>query len=126
MSSNILSAFNDHFIEFVNDVQQVFPDDQDVLVAKNSLIAIRKANPKMIVKIWNVFIVDKYKSQIERGEIAFFIDKDYSMDLENAQNANHIIEAINRLREPIRMMTPQEQAKTMKYIQNLTKLSAMC
>ena len=125
MSSNILSAFNDHFIEFVNDVQQVFPDDQDVLVAKNSLIAIRKANPKMIVKIWNVFIVDKYKPQIERGEIAFFIDKDYSMDLENAQNANHIIEAINRLREPIRMMTPQEQAKTMKYIQNLTKLSAM-
>ena len=126
MSSNILSAFNDHFIEFVNDVQQVFPDDQDVLVAKNSLIAIRKANPKMIVKIWNAFIVDKYKPQIERGEIAFFIDKDYSMDLENAQNANHIIEAINRLREPIRMMTPQEQAKTMKYIQNLTKLSAMC
>ena len=126
MSSNILSAFNDHFIEFVNDIQQVFPDDQDVLVAKNSLIAIRKANPKMIVKIWNVFIVDKYKPQIERGEIGFFIDKDYSMDLENAQNANHIIEAINRLREPIRMMTPQEQAKTMKYIQNLTKLSAMC
>ena len=126
MSSNILSAFNDHFIEFVNDVQHVFPDDQDVLVAKNSLIAIRKANPKMIVKIWNVFIVDKYKPQIERGEIGFFIDKDYSTDLENAQNANHIIEAINRLREPIRMMTPQEQAKTMKYIQNLTKLSAMC
>ena len=126
MSSNILSAFNDHFIEFVNDVQQVFPDDQDVLVAKNSLIAIRKANPKMIVKIWNVFIVDKYKSQIERGEIGFFIDKDYSTDLENAQNANHIIEAINRLREPIRMMSPQEQGKTMKYIQNLTKLSAMC
>ena len=126
MSSNILSAFNDHFIEFVNDVQQVFPDDQDVLVAKNSLIAIRKANPKMIVKIWNVFIVDKYKPQIERGEIGFFIDKDYSTDLENAQNANHIIEAINRLREPIRMMSPQEQGKTMKYIQNLTKLSAMC
>ena len=125
MSSNILSAFNDHFIEFVNDIQQVFPDDQDVLVAKNSLIAIRKANPKMIVKMWNVFIVGKYKPQIERGEIGFFIDKDYSTDLENAQNANHIIEAINRLREPIRMMTPQEQAKTMKYIQNLTKLSAM-
>lgn len=126
MSSNILSAFNDHFIEFVNDIQQVFPDDQDVLVAKNSLIAIRKANPKMIVKMWNVFIVGKYKPQIERGEIGFFIDKDYSMDLENAQNANHIIEAINRLREPIRMMTPQEQAKTMKYIQNLTKLATMC
>ena len=123
---SILTAFNDHFFEFVNDIQEIFPDDHDLLVSKNSLMVVRKANPKMIVKIWNAFIVDKYKPQIERGEIAFFIDKDYSMDLENAQNANHIIEAINRLREPIRMMTPQEQAKTMKYIQNLTKLSAMC
>lgn len=125
MAANILSAFNDHFFEFVNDIQQVFPDDQDILVAKNSLIAIRKANPKMIVKIWNSFIVRQYKSKIEGGDISFFLDKDYSQDLANAQNAGHIIEAINRLREPIRQMSADEQAKTMKYIQNLTKLAAM-
>ena len=49
--ANILTAFNDHFVEFVNDVQSVFPEDTDILTAKNSLLAIRKANPKMIVKI---------------------------------------------------------------------------
>ena len=63
--NNILTAFNDHFLEFVNDVQAVFPEDADILSAKNSLITIRKANPKMIVKIWNTFIVGKYKAEID-------------------------------------------------------------
>jgi hypothetical protein len=125
MASNILSAFNDHFVEFVTDVQSVFPEDHDILVAKNSLLAIRKANPKMIVKIWNTYIVGKYMSEIEKGDISFFIDKDYSQDLVYANNSDKIIESIDRLRMPIKAMNTKEQAKTMKYIQNLTKLASM-
>ena len=124
--SNILTAFNDHFLEFLNDVQSVFPEDADVLTAKNALTAIRKANPKMIVKIWRAFIAEKYRDQILAGDIAFFIDKDYGSDVSSAQTADKIMESINRLREPIRNMGPDNQAKVMKYIQNLTKLSELC
>jgi hypothetical protein len=84
---------------------------------------IRKANPKMIVKIWKVFIADKYRSQIETNDISLFLSKDYSSDVSNAQNSDKIMESINRLREPIKNMGPENQAKVMKYIQNLTKLS---
>jgi hypothetical protein len=125
MAFNILSAFNDHFVEFVTDIQSVFPEDHDILVAKNSLLAIRKANPKMIVKIWNTYIVGKYKAEIEKGDITFFIYKDYSQDLLYTNNPDKIIESIDRLRMPIKAMNPEEQAKTMKYIQNLTKLASM-
>ena len=124
--SNILTAFNDHFIEFVSDIQSVFPNDPDILATKTALTAIRKANPKMIVKIWSTFVIGKYKSEIDAGNIDFFINKDYSTDVSSASNSDKIMESINRLREPIRQMTPENQAKTMKYIQNLTKLSAMC
>jgi glutamyl/glutaminyl-tRNA synthetase len=120
--SNILNAFNDHFIEFLNDVQSVFPNDPDILAAKNALIMIRKANPKMIVKIWKTFIADKYRTQIEANDISFFLSKDYSSDVSNTQNSDRIMESINRLREPIKNMGPENQAKVMKYIQNLTKL----
>lgn len=125
MSSNLLTAFNDHFAEFIEDIQRVFPENHDITLAKNSLLAIRKANPKMIVKIWNSFIVGKYTDEINRGDIGFFINKDYATDLIYAENSDKIIEAINRLRGPIGQMTPGDQAKTMKYIQNLTKLSAL-
>ena len=124
--NNILTAFNDHFIEFVSDIQSVFPNDPDILATKNILVTVRKANPRMIVKIWNSFVVGKYKSEIEAGNIGFFIDKDYASDVSAAANSDKIMDSINRLREPIRQMTPEDQAKTMKYIQNLTKLAAMC
>ncbi len=121
--SNILTAFNDHFFEFLTDVQNVFPVDADILAAINALTMIRKANPKMIVKIWKTFIADKYRAQIEANDISFFLSKDYSSDVSNAQNSDKIMESINRLREPIKNMGPENQAKVMKYIQNLTKLS---
>lgn len=124
-SSIILTAFNDHFIEFVNDIINVFPEDTDILAAKNSFLLIRKANPKMIIKIWNKFVVDKYKDAIDNDDISFFINKDYSTDLNNAENSDKIMDAINRLRNPVKMMEPQDQKKVMKYIQNLTKLSIL-
>ena len=123
--SNLLGAFNDHFVEFVDDVQNVFPDDADISAARKALFAIRKANPKTIVKIWRSFIADKYRTQIEDGDIGFFLDKDYGSDVATSQNSDKIMESINRLREPIRHMGPDNQAKVMKYIQNLTKLSML-
>jgi len=124
--SSILTAFNEHFVEFISDIQAVFPEDVDILSAKNSLLMIKKANPKMIIKIWKTHIVDKYMDQIEKGDISFFINKDYSGDLSKSYfSSNKIIEGIDRLRNPIREMTPENQQKTMKYIQNLTKLSSL-
>jgi accessory colonization factor AcfC len=119
MASNILGAFNDHFVEFISDIQLVFPDDVDLLTAKNSLIMIRKANPKMIIKIWKTHIVDKYAKQIGDGDLTFFMDKDYSNDISGNEK---IMEGINRLREPVKNMSKENQDKTLKYIQNLTKL----
>jgi len=124
-ASNLLSVYNDHFVEFVTDIQNVFPEDHDILVAKNSLLAIRKANPRMIVKIWKTFIVDKYQKEIEAGNLEFFMEKDYSQDVANADNSGKIMESINRLRGPITQMSDENQQKTMKYIQNLTKLAAL-
>ena len=125
MSSNILTAFNDHFVEFVSDVHSVFPEDTDVLAAKNALLAIRKANPKLIIKIWNVYIVGKYNTEIESGNLDFFINKDYSNDVANADNSSKIVDSIDRLRAPIKSMGKDNQEKTMKYIQNLTKLASI-
>jgi len=125
--SNILTAFNNHFIEFVDDINAVFPEDADLLTAKNSLLMIRKANPKKIIEIWVSFVVGKYSYEIEQGNIEFFINKDYSDDisLTNSGNPDKIMQAIDRLRAPIKLMTEENQKKTMKYIQNLTRLSTL-
>jgi hypothetical protein len=123
--NNLLTAFNDHFVEFLSDIQRVFPEDVDILTAKNALLTIRKTNPKMIVKIWNKFIVGEYKKEIDAGDIDFFINKDYSKDIENSASSDKITESIDRLRNPVKQMSVEDQSKVMKYIQNLTKLATL-
>ena len=125
MTTNLVTVFNNHFSEFVNDIQSVFPEDPDILTAKNALLAIRKANPKLLVRIWVKYISNPYKNQIESGDINFFITKDYSTDLARNDNDDKIMESIDRLRKPIKDMTLENQAKTMKYIQNLSKLAVL-
>ena len=122
----LLTAFNDHFMEFVNDIHEVFPTDVDILSAKNSFSMVRKMNPKLLIKSWDSLVVGKYQSAIESGDLSFFMDKDYTRDLQdvpNNPNAERIVSAIDRLRAPIKSMSPDNQAKIMKYIQNLTKIS---
>jgi len=126
MASNLVTVFNNHFFEFVEDVENVFPENPDILVTKNTLLTIKKANPKMLVKIWDKFIVNKYEKEIEEGNIDFFINKDYSHDLSHMEYSDKITEAIDRLRDPIKQMSVENQKKSMKYIQNLTKLAKMC
>ena len=125
MSTNLVTVFNDHFSEFVNDIHGVFPDDPDILTAKNALLTIRNANPKLLVKIWIQYVFSPYKNQIENGDINFFLTKDYSNDFVSNDKADIIMKSIDRLRKPVKDMSPENQSKTMKYIQNLSKLALL-
>jgi len=124
-SANVLNAFNNHFFEFISDIQTTFPDDADLQTAKNYMTMIRKANPKMIAKIWQKNIASKYKEEIAKGDMTFFLEKDYTSDIKNSENSSQIISCINRLKTPIKEMSAENQAKSMKYIQNLTELSQL-
>jgi hypothetical protein len=119
----IRRTFNDEFIKFVNEVHNIFPEDRDIKKAKNALELLKKANPKLIIRIWYDYITKVYKTKIEAGDISFFVNKDYANDVSDADNANRIMESINRLRGPIQNMGQHNQQTSMKYIQNLTKLS---
>ena len=122
---SVVSAFNSHFMELVEDIVTVFPDDVDILTAKNSFITIKKMNPKLLIKAWDTFVVSKYNNEIETGNISYFLDKDYTEDLEANPNSKQIIEAIDRLRVPIKTMTGENQDKILKYLQNLCKLTLL-
>jgi hypothetical protein len=123
--TTLLNAFNDNLIGLLNDIITVFPSNTDIAQTKNYMVMIRKANPKLLVQIWNSYVVGKYKGEIESGNIDFFVNKDYSEDLAYTKYAARIVEGIDRLREPVKQMTAEDQAKTMTYIQNLTKLGEL-
>ena len=118
----VMKAFNDHFVEFLDDIQRVFPNDTDIATVRNSLLAMRKANPKLIILSFKECVAGTYHDEIEKGDLEFFINKDYGDDLGDGNTSNAVLEKIDLLREPVRQMDTGDQEKAIKYIQNLTKL----
>jgi hypothetical protein len=119
---DILKAFNDHFVEFVDDIANYFSDNLDIQTTANALKTMRKANPKLIMIHWKESIVDVYETEINNGDLSFFINKQYDRDINGMDNSDHVLQAIDKLRKPISDMPSEDQDKSMKYIQNLCKL----
>ena len=118
----VMKAFNDHFIEFLDDIRRVFPNDTDIATVRNSLIAMRKANPKLIILAFKESVAGVYHNEIDKGDLEFFINKDYGKDMGEGGVSNAVLEKIDLLRDPVRQMDKNDQDKAIKYIQNLTKL----
>jgi len=123
--STVLKAFNNHFFEFIQDIINIFPENDDLKSTKTGLEFFKKANPTCIAKAWEYFVHEQYKDVINKGDITFFFEKDYNNDLTYMSNAGEIMKAIDKIREPVRNMSDESKAHTMKYIQNLCKLSGV-
>jgi hypothetical protein len=123
MSTPVIKIFNEIFFNFVNLISKTFPNYLEITIAKNKLYAIKKINPKLFIKIWKKHITDKYRDSIEEGNIDYFIEKNYSDDLNKVNNSDRVIKCINQLREPIKNMDKSKQDMAMLFIQDLSKIS---
>lgn len=121
--SSLLKAFNTHFFAFVDDIINIFPENRDICGSKTSFELFRKANPTSILKAWHIFVYSPYRQVIDAGKLEFFFEKDYAQDLVHMANAKDIMAIIDTLRQPVKEMSDVNRAHSMKYIQNLSKLS---
>jgi len=122
---SILKAFTGHLIEFVNEIRNVFPNDSHLRTSGVFLEGLVKINPKSIIIGWKECINDLYKDQILKGDLDYFINKDYNEDFEGSDNKGKILKTIESFRDKIRNMGDDNKKKSIKYIQNLTKLCNM-
>lgn len=121
--SQYLQAFNLQFEELVNDIVRVFPNDIEIETASNALKKMRKANPKLIATVFNQYVNKPYGTHIHDNNLKYFLEKDYSNDVDKAKYKNEILEKVDILKVPISNMNENDQKKVLKYLQNLCKLS---
>jgi hypothetical protein len=125
MSNPYLAAFNNQFLEFVEDVLRLFPNDTDLLVCKKTLLLAKKMNPKLLITVWRDFIAKPYHKEIEEGGIEYFLNKDYTSDLQTMDESDKIMDVIDRLRTPLKGLHDNDKSTAMTYISNLSKLSML-
>jgi hypothetical protein len=122
--TTLLRAFNNMLFEFMGEIKSLFPDNNDIKDAIAGLEFFKKANPTSIIKAWQYFVCDRYKDEIAKGDITFFCEKDYNSDLTYMPNSADIMKAIQRIRDPIKMLSEENKQITFKYVSNLCKLSS--
>ena len=123
--SILLTAFNTQFYDFLDDIENVFINDNGIKRAKNALVIIKKINPALVIRLWYKYIVVNYESEIDGNNINFFIEKDYKNDFRYLNSPDDIMKHIDSLREPVRNMGENNQKKSLMYIKNLCILSRL-
>lgn len=125
--SIVMRAFNQHLIDLVNDINRLFPTNLKVRTLKNSVLLFVKMNPKKAIELWFYKVNSKYSSQIINEDFNFFLEKDYSEDLKDAKETGISVstDLIEELKEPIKNMDDENIKMAIKYIKDLTQLSAV-
>lgn len=123
--STYLTTFNKQFIDFLEDILISFPNNKDILNMQNTILTVKKINPSLLIKLWYSFVYTPYYLKIEKDDISFFLDKNYNEDTKLLDDQKNTLEAIDRLRNPIKQLDEENQNKCMKYLKNLSLLSKM-
>jgi len=121
--SLIMRAFNTNFFELIDAIISYFPEKSIFKTAKTNMELLKKTNPTILIKVWLSNVYTPYSEEINNGDVHFFINKDYSNDLKDAQEQNKIIDFINEMRNNVMELPDSSKNRIMSYVQNLSKMS---
>jgi len=122
-NSLVLSTFLSQLDECLADIAKVYATDNRFIKCNMYFGTLKQTNPKMIITTWKTMVTDKYDEQIQKGNISYFLEKDYKEELSNYNTT--IDGAIKELRVAISEMSDSNKEKSVQYIQNLCKLSKL-
>ena len=119
----VLSTFIKQLDECLEDISNSYTTDSRFIKCKLYFDTIKKSNPRILITLWKKKVTGPYKEQIFANDVTFFLTKDYKSDVKNYDDT--IDNAIQDLRKIINEMSEENIKTSMKYIQNLCKLSEL-
>jgi hypothetical protein len=91
---NYLEKFNTTFIEFINDIIRIFPEDPDIQIYKAAIETAIALDPKFIITRFNETLVKDYGKELLERNDNFFINYNYTDIIAQNQGYNAIITKI--------------------------------
>lgn len=121
----IIDTFNTTFYDFLTDLTNVFPENTYIKKSKTNLRVVNNLTPKIVIGVWNTFVNVKYYNTIMEGDLTYFLEKDYTEDLQvlGTDKSSEVLDFINNIREPIKNLDNENLQTSINYLQNLSKLS---
>jgi hypothetical protein len=119
-SANLIKAFNKLVFQFNDDLIQVFPQENDFKVSRNTFELLDKVNYKKIFELVGPHLII-HKDYIRNKDENFFITTDASKYVETED-----LIIIKKLRDYWQKdMSPDNKEKVWSYLNNSLKLTEM-
>jgi len=117
MSKKIfLDTFYKQFIDFLNELHQMYPNDNDFSSFSTKLTLLKTINPMLPIQFIKTEIIDKYQEQIFKKDESFFVN---SKEIEQSSEINIFF----KLKSYITDMTDENKETVWSYIHIIIKLT---
>ena len=116
---SFLTAFNKQIENFIGELHDLYPQDLDIGMAKNTIYLLKKANPKKLFTIFKTYITP-FEQQILKKNEDFFLKRDYN-DIHGGVESS--LDTVMNLKKYWATMTESTKNNIWLYLQVLIKLS---
>ena len=127
--SILVKVFSEQCEELYQDLLKIYPNNIDIKTGLTMVQTMKKFNPKLMIKRYKASVNDTYYDKIMKGDLEYFIDKDY---LDDCHNAGYTPEAakeqndwIESLKQLYKEQDENNKKKLKKYFQQLSKICRM-
>lgn len=117
---SIRKAFNQHLLDFLEDILTVLPNNKNIKLALESVRMLGKTKPKYIIENWKYYY-NIHKEDIKQKGILFYTEYDPESDIKN-KSFMFMKDIISNVKESFIELSENDKDKTYRYIVNLNKM----
>jgi len=111
----LIDAFYNQLGSLLKQLTEMYPEDADFPMFVTTINLIKLTNPMLVVNIIKEEVADKYKEEIKAKDEKFFMECDYSADVD--------INIIHKLKQYVSGMPPSSKEAIWKYIDLISQLA---
>jgi len=111
-----IDAFFSQFNSFLEELKEMYPEDQDFPVFISTLALVKSTNPMLVVNFVKSEIVVPFGEKIAIRDETFFMEQDFTT------RSDVDLDIVQKIKQYIKGMSPQSKEVVWKYIELITKL----
>lgn len=126
MDKSLFKEFNKIYFDFLDFLKKYSNGDKMFNEFYRKSYIIKQTNIKLIIKIWYDNISSLYNKEIEEGNIDFFLNKNYNLEINKIKNYNNsynINSYIDFFRKQYNILDDSIIQSFIHYVQHLNRLS---
>ena len=127
--SLLVKIFSEQVVELYRDMRIVYPNNTSIKTGLTLVEQIKTFNPKVLISKYKEGVNDEYYHQIMKGDLEFFINKDYEKDCEKQGYIGNEVKTttawLNTIKQLYKEQGEENKKKIKKYFQNFSKICKM-